>query len=335
MISKKEKVTDIYADIASVKKKATDAKAVIVICGPTCTGKTSIAIKLAGILSTDIVSVDSMQVYKGMNIGTDKYDVKKYGIRQFMVDIISPDVNFTVVDFRQMCRDLIQKEFFDKKKIPVLAGGSGLYLRAVTDELGFAGSEAIAKHDDTTAGSKNPGLYQELASIDPVYAAKISCNDNKRIIRALEVYKSTGKKFSSFQDTWEQRKSIYNTIFIGLTAEKNDIFSCIEKRVDSMLKNGLADEVRGLAEKGYDKYNSLKQAVGYKEMLNYLKGLEDMGECRQNIIKNTKKLVKKQLTWFKADPRINWLSANIYGNISGLTDKFLEIIRKQLQAWGY
>jgi len=330
-----EKEIDIPADIASVKKRAVDARAVIVICGPTCSGKTSIAIKLAGILSTDIVSIDSMQVYKGMNIGTDKYDVTKYGIRQYMVDVVSPDVNFTVVDFRQMCRDVIQKKFFDKKKIPILAGGSGLYLRAVTDELGFTGSEAISRHDDMIDKSKNLELYQELASIDPAYAAKISCNDIKRIIRALEVYKTTGKKFSSFQDTWEQRKSIYNTIFIGLTAEKNDIFLCIEKRADSMLEKGLIDEVRGLAEKGYDKYNSLKQAVGYKEVLNYLKGLENIGECRQNIIKNTKKLVKKQLTWFKADSRINWISASNHGSISGLKDMILSIIEKQLLSWGY
>jgi tRNA dimethylallyltransferase len=333
MIIKEE--IDISADIASIKKRAVGAGAVIVICGPTCTGKTGIAIKLAGILSTDIVSIDSMQVYKGMDIGTDKYDVTKYGIKQYMVDAVNPDADFTVVDFRQMCRDVIQKKFFDKKKIPVLAGGSGLYLRAVTDELGFAGSESILKHDDMIDKSNNPELYHQLVRIDPVYAAKISCNDNKRIIRALQVYKSTGKQFSSFQDTWEQRKSIYNAIFIGLTAEKDVIFSCIEKRVDSMFEKGLIDEVRGLAEKGYDKYNCLKQAVGYKEVLDYLKGPENIEECRQNIIKNTKKLVKKQLTWFKADPRINWISADNYGNISGLKDIIFAIIEKQLQSWGY
>jgi len=322
-------------DIITLLKKAKESKLVILICGPTCTGKSRAAASLAGTLSTDLISVDSMQVYKGMDIGTDKYDVKPLGIKQYMVDIVSPEKNFTVVEFRNICRNIIEKEFFRRKKIPVLAGGSGLYIRAVIDDLGFIEGDSSYEGYNFTKEpeiSKQDAekLYLKLQEVDPGYAGKISSNDKRRILRALEVYERTGKTFSSFQVAWNQRKSVYRCVFIGLTSDKEQINSCIEQRVTQMFERGLIEEVKNLVANGYEKYNSLKQAVGYKEVIKYLKGESSLEECSEEITANTKKLVKKQLTWFKADPRINWLRTDNYDNISDLIISILNIVWREL-----
>ena len=165
----------------------------------------------------------------------------------------------------------------------------------------------------------------KLKQVDPLYAAKISPNDKKRIIRAIEVYTLTGHPFSSFQDKWQTRKSIYNCIIIGLLTEKEKLHANIERRVDIMLKKGLISEVEDLVKKGYKDSNSMTQAVGYKEVLRYLGGDIDIDTCRQEIIKNTKRLAKKQMTWFNADPRINWIRTDNYDNIFDLIEHVFDV----------
>jgi tRNA dimethylallyltransferase len=316
--------------------KLLESKKIIVICGPTCTGKSISAINLAKILDTDLISVDSMQIYKGMDIGTDKYKTETSGIRQFMIDLYEPDYNYNAVQFRDLCRELIRENFFEKKKIPILAGGSGLYLRSVLDDLEFVSKddsnfdERSSKERETIKKEiKNNGLpaaFEKLKNKDPLYCEKISANDERRIIRALEVYNLTGKPFSSFQNKWLERKSIYNTTFLGFTRDKQILHSCIENRIDLMIEKGLLDEVKNLLKKGYKNSNSLKQAVGYKETVEYLEGLTTLEECISEIKKNTKKLAKKQATWFKADKRIKWISIDNYDNILNLMTDMIKII---------
>jgi tRNA dimethylallyltransferase len=338
-------------DFLSVRQLMLEKKFMPVICGPTCTGKSILAFNLCKIFETDIISIDSMQVYKGLDIGTDKYDSSRIGIKQYMTDIFEPDHKLTVVEFRDICRNIMEEEFFKKGKIPVMAGGSGLYLRAVIDELDFttdndkvtgSGSNydrvGITGKDEkkireelySQAESSEDGLlglYIKLKQVDPLYAAKISPNDKKRIIRAIEVHTLTGHPFSSFQDKWQTRKSIYNCIIIGLLTQKEMLHANIEKRVDRMIGKGLIGEVQALTEQGYDDSNSLMQAVGYKEVLRYLGGDMDIDMCRQEIIKNTKRLAKKQMTWFKADPRINWIRTDNYDNIFDLIGHVFDIFR--------
>lgn len=341
--------------------KAVSGKKIIVLCGPTAAGKTEIAFNLANILATDIISIDSMQVYKGMDIGTDKKKPGFRNIKQFMTDLYSPEQCLTVVSFREICREIIKEKFFDKKKIPVLAGGSGLYLRSVVDGLEFVDlnftsqkpkNNNVKYHPDSL---KNKSVYNKskeksddlhsireaikmdiekkgvkeafnkLEKIDPLYAKKISPNDLRRIIRALEVYEITGLPFSSFQDKWVERKSIYNCSFFGIIKDKKNLHDDIKKRVDLMLERGLVEEVELLVEKGYGNFPSLTQAVGYKEVLCYIKGEISLGECREMIIKNTRKLAKKQMTWFKADPRIKWIRVENYDNILTLVNDIIEI----------
>ena len=323
-------------------KKAQELKKVIVICGPTCTGKSKVSIYLAKILNTDIISIDSMQVYRGMNIGTDKYDTTRYGIKQFMVDIYNPDHSVTAVEFRESCRKLIDREFFLKNKIPLITGGSGLYIRAVLDDLEFVSGDndnlteeifsneirnKIKQEIDETSLNN---MFEKLKKTDPKYCEKISPNDERRIIRALEVYKITGKPFSYFQNKWNERESIYNCTFIGLIKDKKILHECIENRMNLMFEKGLVNEVLELIKNGYKNAYSLNQAVGYKEVIKYLEGKLTIEDCKKEIIKNTKKLAKKQITWFKADPRIKWISIDNYDNIFYLIKDIIRIILEDI-----
>jgi tRNA dimethylallyltransferase len=325
-------------DIDFIRNILIKEKKVILICGPTCCGKSNLAVSLAILFRTNIISIDSMQVYKGMDIGTDKLRTEKYKINQYMIDLFEPGYTVTAVEFRDICRSIIEKEFFEKKNIPILVGGSGLYIRSVVDDLEFTPffeeinnkiiRESI-KNEIKLKGTEH--FYKKLLKVDPQYCEKISKNDERRITRALEVYEITGKPFSYFQNKWSERKSIYNCTFLGMTRDKKNLNNCIVRRIEDMFSNGLLEEVKLLIEKGYNDSFSLKQAVGYKELLNYLNGSIDYKESIQEIIKNTKKLAKKQLTWFKADPRIEWVRVDNYYDICDLINDTIKIILKDLK----
>ena len=254
-----------------------------------------------------------------------------------MTDIFEPDFNVTAVLFRDMCRKIIRKEFFHRRKIPVLAGGSGLYMRAVTDDLEFTSSAAAGRYKNTRSEIikeiENEGagnVYEKLKKIDPEYAQKISKNDTRRIIRALEVFKTTGYPFSNFQKKWNKRNSFYNSTFIGLAREKNILYGCISERVESMFKKGFVSEVERLIKSGHRNSGSILQAVGYREVLKYIGGSITLAGCKEEIKTATKKLAKKQMTWFKADPRINWINTDDYSSISNLLIEVISIIWKDL-----
>ncbi|MBU4483113.1 MAG: tRNA (adenosine(37)-N6)-dimethylallyltransferase MiaA [Actinobacteria bacterium] len=320
-------------NIDNLKKDAIKNKKVITICGPTCVGKTKIAINLAAILKTDIISVDSIQIYKGMDIGTDKYDTEKYNLKQYMISIFNPDHNVTVVEFRDICRKIIEDEFFLKDKIPLLVGGSGLYIRGVIDELNFVQGKDKIIRKKLKENIKKYGLsvyYEKLKKIDPAYSKKISINDERRIIRALEVYKITGKPFSFFQNKWESRKSIYNNSIFGIEIDRPELYKNIEERVNRMFSRGLVKEVKSLIEKGYKDCNSILQAVGYKEVVKYINGEINLHECVDEVKRNTRRLAKKQMTWFKSDPGIKWIRTDSYGNIIDLIVDILSIINNSV-----
>ncbi len=340
LLSKEERgfffktLADNGVDFEELKRRLEDTQKIILICGPTCTGKSKLALNMANILNTDIISLDSMQIYKGMDIGTDKVNTGKYGIKQFMTDIFFPDHRVTVVEFRNMCRKIIKTEFFDKARIPVMAGGSGLYIRAVLDNLDFVSGKEDIDRKNTVRSSivkeiEKKGIvkvFEELKKIDPVYADKISINDKKRIIRALEVFRTTGVPFSDFQKKWKTWESLYNCTRIGVFSDRDKTAGCIAKRIDIMFQKGLIDEVKKLAREGYDVYDSVKQGIGYKEVIEYINGKIDESELSEKIFKNTNKLVKKQLTWFRADQRINWIRTGNYDSILNLIISAFKII---------
>ncbi len=334
MLDKKAKTSNTET-LEEIRQKLQDHQYVLMICGPTCTGKSRAAISLAASLDTHVISVDSMQVYKGMDIGTDKVSSGK--IQQYMIDLFEPDCQVSAVQFRQICRDIVQKEFFAKQRIPILVGGSGLYIRAVLDKLDFAPSQNTTIREQIREGIKKEGLqkyYQQLKKVDPAYSKKIGPNDCRRIIRGLEVYRISGKPYSGFQKSWQKRESAYNTIFIGLSMDRACLYRQIDARVCTMFDRGLVDEVQSLMQKGYGESYPLRQATGYKEVVRFLQGSLSLEACKQLVQRNTRRLAKKQMTWFRADPRIHWIRADNYDNILCLNEKILEVIGEHIDAGG-
>jgi len=318
-------------DLDKLIRKLINQKKVIVICGPTCTGKSKTGIIMAKLLDTDIISADSIQVYRGMDIGTDKYNLEDYGIKQYMNDIFDPDHDFSIMEFKEICDDIMNKKFFLKEKIPLIVGGSGLYIRGIISGMDPVPGEDKEVRKRLKEEIRNCGIkkyYLKLKKIDSEYAKKISENDQRRIIRALEVYEITGSPFSSLQNVWKSKKYIYEAIFIGLNMERKELYRRIDKRVDKMFEKGLVEEVKRLINKGYENCRSVLKAVGYKEVLKYLKGETTLENCTGEVKKNTRRLAKKQMTWFNSEPKINWIRVDNYDNIFNLTGDIFKIIQK-------
>lgn len=290
---------------------------VIVIVGPTAVGKTELSISLAKKIDGEIISADSMQLYKNMNIGTAKpSETERNNIVHHMIDVIELAEEYSVAKYKEKA----EKKIFDiyqRSKFPIIVGGTGLYVNALLYEYSFKElsrdpdyRERIKKCAEIEGSEK---LHKKLSEIDPQAAKKIHPNDIKRVIRALEVIYTTGKLFSTSQNT--HRVSPYNTIIIGLSRDRDELYNKIEKRVDMMLENGLIDEVRSLFDKGYDKYMTSIQALGYKEIVQYLQGEITLEESIKLIKKRTKRFAKRQFTWFKRDPNILWYNlshTNLY-----------------------
>jgi tRNA dimethylallyltransferase len=319
-------------DIDLLKDKLLNHKKIIVICGPTGIGKSKLGISISGFLGTDIISVDSMQVYRGMNIGTDKIDTGNYGIKQYMVDIFEPDHKLSVMEFKNTAKNIISEEFIKSRKIPVMVGGSGLYVRAIIDDLDKGPGEdrefRKAIEDDIKKNSPKK-YYNKLLKIDRDYALKISENDSRRIIRALEVFHFSGIPFSQFQKAWG-KKTEYKVTFIGLNKDRSQLYLDIEKRVEDMFERGLVKEVEYLIEQGYKDSLSLRQAVGYKEILDHIEGITDLDTCKDEVKKNSRRLAKKQMTWFGRDSRINWIRVDNYDNMFDLIIDTLKVIHREL-----
>jgi tRNA dimethylallyltransferase len=330
----KDYLKDNRIFLEELSEELTMTKKVLVICGPTCTGKSEIGVVLAKLLDTDIISIDSMQVYRGMNIGTDKHDTNVYDVKQYMTDIFEPDKILSVVEFKSLCDEIIKEKFFSSRRIPLLVGGSGLYIRSIANGIDIVPDENKKIRDRLKKGIKRYGTlhyYLRLKDLDSEYAKKISHNDSRRIIRALEVYELTGLPFSSFQKAWKLKKSFYNSIFIGIEMNREVLYGRINDRVDKMFEKGLVGEVEGLIDKGYGDCRSIKQAVGYKEVLKYIRGDLTLDNCIEEIKKNTRRLAKKQMTWFKSENKINWIRADNYDNIFSLVSDILKIIKNKLR----
>ena len=278
------------------------------ILGPTAVGKTDLAIRVALRVGGEIISIDSRQIYRHMDIGTAKPTAKQLQlVAHHMIDCATPDETFSAARF-QRAADKAIKQIQGRKKIPMLVGGSGMYFRAVVDGL-FDGPEADPslrqrlKQEANTSGIS--WLYDRLKDVDPEAARKIHPNDLVRIIRALEVYELSGKPISQLQKQWESGKSRYEIIAFGLTRPREDLYQRIEARVDQMMDEGLLDEARSLLE--YDRNLRSMNCFGYKELFSFLEGRISLDEAIRLIKQNTRRYAKRQLTWFKKDKRIRWL----------------------------
>ncbi len=307
---------------------------IIVIVGPTAVGKTYVSVELAKKLNTEIISADSMQIYKGMDVGTAKItEEEKSDIIHHMIDIVAPDEDYSVSEFKKNAEEIID-EMLLKNKVPVIVGGSGLYVNSLIYDLDFSNAKSDEKlREYYTYYYKEHGedaLYDKLMRIDPESAEKIHKNNIKRVIRALEVYDITGMKFSEMNTDIRKDKSKYNCILIGLSMERKTLYERINQRVDKMLSSGLVDEVKTLIKKGYDKNLVSMRGIGYKEIIDYLEGSIDYDEMVNILKKNTRRFAKRQYTWFLKDKNVRWFAMDNLEETSNTIKNILDYINMQL-----
>jgi len=284
---------------------------VIVIVGPTASGKTKISIELAKDIKGEIISADSMQVYKYMDIGTAKADEKeRAGIRHYLIDEVYPDEEFSVARFQQLALKYID-EILQKGKVPIVVGGTGLYINSLIYNINF--SETISdwelreKLKKEAEEKGNEYLHQKLREIDPEAASRIHVNDVKRIIRAIEVFKYTNKPISYHQEISRLNPPKHKFLIIGLTMDRKKLYDRINRRVDLMLERGLVDEVKKLASMGYDKNSVAMQGLGYKEILAYLRGEMSLEDAIYSLKRDTRRYAKRQMTWFRRIENVHWI----------------------------
>lgn len=288
-----------------------ERKNVLVLIGPTASGKTEAAISLAKRINGEIICADSRQIYKEMDIGTAKpTPEQKKQAPHHLFDIVSPDEPFTVFDYKERAEKTI-KEILSRNRAPVLVGGSGLYIKALVDNLSLTSVPPNPSfRQRIKQDMEEKGLdffYQKLSRIDPAYAGKISKNDERRVVRALEVFEATGIPFSDFHS---QTPSVFSFQLFGLCLQKEQLYQRIDERVEQMMLSGLPDEVRTLAGKGYSTKLKAFQSPGYAELIPVLTGEKTLEDAAAEIKKNTRHLAKRQMTWFKKDKRIRWLDVN-------------------------
>ena len=285
------------------------AEQVAALVGPTAVGKTELSLQVAEALDAEIVSVDSMQVYIGMDIGTAKVSQQERArVPHHLLDLRPPDHELTVEEFQRLARSAIT-EIARRGKLPLLVGGSGLYLRAVVDDLEFpprsAEVRAALEADVEELGAE--ALHARLAELDPAAAVKIEPGNARRTVRALEVISITGRPFSE-NASWETYTSIYDLRIAGLTRPRQDLYARIEARVDSMLATGLLEEARDLAgQLG----RTARQALGYKQILDAPEA--GTATIRDEIVRATKRFARRQESWFRADPRVRWFDLSEAG----------------------
>ena len=282
----------------------------LVIVGPTGVGKTAVALKLAKILKGEIVSIDSRQIYKFLDIGTAKpTKEERKEVPQHLIDIINPDEEFSVADFKKEAEKKIQA--LKKRKIlPVLVGGSPLYIKAVIDGLfiGPGKKENLRKELKEEADKfGNEYLYQKLKKVDPESANKLHPNNLRRIIRALEIFTLTGKPISDHQKKTNSAFKGQKIVIIGLQKEREVLYKRINERVDEMIGKGLIEEVKRLLRRGYQESLNSLQGLGYKEIIGYLKERYNREEAIRLLKRNTRRFAKRQIAWFKKDKRIIWV----------------------------
>jgi len=283
---------------------------ILVIVGPTAVGKTYVSIELAKKFNTEIISADSMQVYKYMDIGTAKVtEEEACGIKHHMLDLVYPNEEFSVSEFQKIAEKHIDN-LIDNDKLPIVIGGSGLYVNSLLYDLDFGkvkSDEKVKKYyTDFYNEHGTEKLHELLVNVDSEAAAKIHKNNVKRVIRALEVCHITGKKFSEMNTDIRKPSEKYNCIIIGLEMDRDILYQRINKRVDIMVENGLIEEVKSLLDKDYDRNLVSLQGIGYKEIIDYLEGKTTKQDAIDILKTNTRRFAKRQFTWFKADSNIKW-----------------------------
>jgi tRNA dimethylallyltransferase len=315
-------------------KKLDSKQKLLVIIGPTAVGKTKLSIEMAKRYHGEIISGDSMQIYRGMDIGTAKITKDEMeGIPHHLINIKEPFENFSVAEFQLLVRDKIS-EIAKKGKLPIIVGGTGLYIQSVIYDYQFSdvpGDESFRLQlEERVRDIGNEALYKELMEIDPGSASQIHPNNVRRVIRALEIFHLTGKTMQDFQST-QQPNLLYNTALVGLTMERENLYDRINSRVDLMVEEGLLAEVKSLYQQGLRDCQSI-QAIGYKEIYEYLDGDVTLEEAVEKLKQNSRRYAKRQLTWFRNKMEVEWFDMTDVKNFSKKITEISRCVEGKLQV---
>lgn len=309
-------------------------KPLIILTGPTAVGKTDLSIKLAKAVNAEIISADSMQVYKYMDIGTAKItEEEKQSIPHYMIDEIEPDEEFNVFIFKNKVEQYIE-DIYKRGHIPMIVGGTGFYIQSIYKDIEFTETDTDHIYRDKLlelAKEKgNAYVHDMLRKIDPVSADNIHMNNVKRVVRALEYYEQTHMLMSEHNEEQTKKESPYNYVYFVLNDDREVLYDRINKRIDIMLENGLIHEVESLLKKGYNENLVSMQGLGYKELVPYIKGECTLEEATYILKRDTRHFAKRQLTWFRREGDVTMLNINEYnGNRDLVFEKMLEILKER------
>ena len=286
-------------------------KPLVVLTGPTAVGKTKLSIDLAKALGGEIISADSMQVYKHMDIGSAKITEKEMdGVPHHLIDVLSPFEEFHIVRFQELAKKAVE-DIYSRGRIPVFVGGTGFYIQAVTKDIDFTEGEEDKEYREElsrlAAEKGNEFLHEMLRNIDPKSAEEIHANNVKRVIRALEFYKENGFPISQHNEKQKQNETPYNLAYFVLNAPRELLYERIDRRVDEMMENGLMEEVQKLKDMGCRRDMTSMQGLGYKEILSFLEGEVPLEEAVRILKRDTRHFAKRQLTWFRRESDVIWL----------------------------
>lgn len=296
----------------------------IILAGPTAVGKTALSVRLAKRINAEIISADSMQVYRYMDIGSAKIRPEEMdGVPHHLVDVLDPKEDFNVVRFQQMAKDAA-REIWAKGRIPLVVGGTGFYIQALLYDIDFTENDGdIVYRQELEKIAREKGgeyLHALLEAVDPQASNTIHPNNIKRMIRALEFHRQTGGKISEHNEKERAKESPYNYAYFVLTDERGRLYERIDKRVDLMLGEGLEDEVRFLREQGVKRGATAMQGLGYKEIYAYLEGECTLEEAVRVIKRDTRHFAKRQLTWFKREKDVIWADRSLLGGDDAIMD---------------
>ncbi|MGG5461657.1 tRNA (adenosine(37)-N6)-dimethylallyltransferase MiaA [Clostridium sp. B9] len=304
----------------------------LIIAGPTAVGKSDLSVDLAKKLNGEIISVDSMQIYKYMDIGSAKISEEEMnGVPHYLIDFVEPEKEFSVAEFKELATEKI-KDIQSRGKLPILVGGTGLYINSIICDMNFAESDKDEEYreelEKIAEEHGNEYLHEMLKEIDPESYETIHFNNRKRVIRALETYKLTGKPFSSFKAKNSIYKTSYNIYYYVLNMDRAKLYERINKRVDIMFQKGLLEEVKKLKEMGLtDDMQSMK-GIGYKEVLYYLDNKISLEQCEEMIKQGSRNYAKRQLTWFRKDPRAIFIDKDQFSSEKEISAKIINDIIK-------
>lgn len=307
-------------------------KPLIVLTGPTAVGKTKLSIALAKAVGGEIISADSMQVYRSMDIGSAKIRPEEMdGVPHYLVDVLDPSEEFHIVKFQEMAKAAME-QIYANGHIPILVGGTGFYIQAIVKDIDFTkneeNTEIRAKWELFAREQGAEALHQELAKVDPKSAETIPAGNVKRVVRALEFYELSGTPISEHNEEQKAKESPYQFAYFVLNDHRELLYERIEQRIDEMLEEGLVAEVKGLKDRGFTKDMVSMQGLGYKEILDYLDGNLTLEEAVYILKRDTRHFAKRQLTWFRREPEVSWIHKYEYGyDNEKILDAMLSILK--------